>query len=150
MEKAQLARLMWAAFQCGTYAGLSDDDKEQARLFEMGLKAGREFLDALNKGQITDETKRKVVPLEVMQVLRFTGPPLDLTRIPEPLPKKVEGSSTDFVLGRIFQDATSSAHEMARRAQPSQELMRGAQPSQELIKDNARTKYHVGNCALVK
>src|SRR5262245_41234939 len=53
-EKAQLGSLMWAAFQCGTYAGLSGDEKEQARLFEVGLKAGREFLDAINKGQITD------------------------------------------------------------------------------------------------
>jgi hypothetical protein len=48
---------MWSAFQCGTYARLSDDENEQTRLFLVGIKAGREFLDAVNKGQITDEAK---------------------------------------------------------------------------------------------
>src|SRR5262249_40437656 len=146
-EKAQLGSLMWAAFQCGTYAGLSGDEKEQARLFEVGLKAGREFLDAINKGQITDEAKRKIVPVAVMQLLRFTGPPLPPlgAKILEPLPKEVEGQSTDFVLGRIFQDATSSAYKITREAQATKVLH-----GHELIKDQARTKYRTGNCALVK
>jgi hypothetical protein len=39
------------------YARLSDDENEQTRLFLVGIKAGREFLDAVNKGQITDEAK---------------------------------------------------------------------------------------------
>jgi hypothetical protein len=47
-DKAQLARLMWSAFQCGTYARLSDDENEQTRLFLVGLKAGREAIRATN------------------------------------------------------------------------------------------------------
>ena len=151
-EKAQLGRLMYSVFQCGAFAGMSDNEKEQARLFEVGLRAGREFLDAVNKGQITDEAKSKVVPYAVMRLLRFTGPYPDLVEMSEfikGLPKELEGPSADFVHGRIFQDATLSAYEMAKVADPSNVLSKGLM-GKARTKSNAQTKYSTNNCALLK
>ena len=129
-EKAQLARLMFAAFQCGTYAAMSDDEKAKARLFEVGVKAGREFLDAVNKGQITHEAEMKVVPAAVLERLPYRP-------------------STDFALGRIFEFSTHAAHEMATRA--AREMARVAQADhlteQELTKRSAEEKYRTENCA---
>src|SRR5215831_5133942 len=119
-EKAQLALLMFSAFQCGTYAAMSDNEKEKARLFEVGIKAGREFLDDVNHGQIPDEPG--VVPEAVMTLLRYTAYNLTSDKELAELggkPKKVEGPSNDFVLGRIFEFSTSSAYKMARVAEKS-------------------------------
>ena len=38
---------MSAAFECSTYAHLSQDQKEQQRLFQIGLKAGRDYVERL-------------------------------------------------------------------------------------------------------
>ena len=38
---------MSAAFGCSTYAHLSQDQKEQQRLFQIGLKAGRDYVEGL-------------------------------------------------------------------------------------------------------
>jgi hypothetical protein len=124
-EKAQLARLMFSAFQCGTYAAMSSNEKEKARLFEVGVKAGREFLDAVNNGQITYEAKYSVVPAAVMERLLYRP-------------------STEFVLGRIFEFSTHAASEMARVAGA------GSLTDLERTKNKASEKYITGNCALLK
>jgi hypothetical protein len=142
----RLARLMWSAFQCGTYARLSDDENEQTRLFLVGIKAGREFLDAVNKGQITDEAKRNVGPAVVMDVLGFTSRPIG-----EDMLKNVGGPSADFVLGRIVKNATSTAYNMAKVAEAGTTgYVPGGFADVARTKLNAQTKYSVGNCVLVK
>jgi hypothetical protein len=124
-EKAQLARLMFSAFQCGAYAAMSDNEKEKARLFEVGVKAGREFLDAVNNGQITYEAEWKVLPAAVVERLAYRP-------------------STEFVLGRIFEYSTNAAHDMATVAHTD------FLTKQELTKNKAKEKYFTGNCALLK
>ena len=54
---AQNARwaLMWSAFQCATSAEMSGGAKENERLFGIGLKAGRQFVEAVKNGQISPE-----------------------------------------------------------------------------------------------
>ena len=47
LEKALLGHIMWSAFQCSTYAELSDYKSEQERLHLVGLNAGRTFLEAM-------------------------------------------------------------------------------------------------------
>ena len=54
-EKALLGHIMWSAFQCSTYAELSDYKSEQERLRLVGLNAGRTFLEALKAGQISEQ-----------------------------------------------------------------------------------------------
>src|SRR5262249_22665158 len=38
---------MSGAFRCSTYAQLFHDEKEQQRLFQIGLRAGRDFVEGL-------------------------------------------------------------------------------------------------------
>jgi hypothetical protein len=38
---------MSGAFRCSTYASLFHDQKEQQRLFQIGLKAGRDYVEGL-------------------------------------------------------------------------------------------------------
>jgi hypothetical protein len=52
-DKARLSHVMWSAFQCSALAEMSGDKNEQARLFQVGLKAGRDFLEAAKNGEIT-------------------------------------------------------------------------------------------------
>jgi hypothetical protein len=54
---------MWSAFQCATYAELSKDQKEQERLFLIGVKAGRDFLEALKNGRYRERLRATKSPL---------------------------------------------------------------------------------------
>jgi hypothetical protein len=48
---------MSGAFKCATYASMFHDQKEQQRLFQIGLKAGREYVEALkSRDDPTSET----------------------------------------------------------------------------------------------
>ena len=42
-----LGDIMSGAFKCSTYAQLFHDQKEQQRLFQIGLKAGRDYVEWL-------------------------------------------------------------------------------------------------------
>jgi hypothetical protein len=45
----QFADKMSGAFRCSAYAGISHDSKEQKRLFQIGLKAARDFVEGLKE-----------------------------------------------------------------------------------------------------
>ena len=92
LEKAQLARTAWSAFQCGTYAEMSGDKKEQERLFILGVVSARNFIEALQSKQIPAEVFSAEVPLGVSLVL--------------------QGPSTDFMVGRVFENAMRDAFEL--------------------------------------
>lgn len=120
VEKARLARTMWSAVQCGTYAEMLDNGKEQSRLFELAVKAGREFLDAFENGQIPPEVVNTEVPVGVAWLL--------------------QGPNTDFIIGRIFENAIRDAYDGIGRGIDDKELR----------KSRAQTKYLQGNCDLLK
>src|SRR5262252_3415451 len=66
---------MSGAFRCSTYAQLFHDEKERQRLFQIGLKAGRDFVEGLkNRDDPTSE------------MLTF-----------------IRGVSTDFVVGQLYE-----------------------------------------------
>jgi len=129
LQRARLSRVMYAAFQCGTYAEMSGDQNEQQRLFNVGMKAGRDFVEAVKGGQISDEASQKEVPVVVIGLLA--------------------GPSTDFVMGRIFEVAMRDAYD---------EIVKGAfkfEPSKwenhkTLIQSKAETQYRASNCVLIK
>jgi hypothetical protein len=83
--KARLGRVMWAAFECTTFASMADKQEDAKRLFDIGLKAGRDFIEALNRGNISQEEFSTMVPMGVTMLIREGGP------------------STDFVVGRVYQ-----------------------------------------------
>src|SRR3954471_24767792 len=68
-EKALLGRIMWSAFECSTYAELSDYNSEQERLHLVGLNAGRTFLEAMKAGQVSEQALREAVPINVLKRL---------------------------------------------------------------------------------
>ena len=95
-----LGHSMWAAFECSLFAQeanknenyedtKTERNKEAARLFNYGMQAGREFLQALIDGKITAEQLDERVPIGVVLLL--------------------EGGSIDFIIGRVFANAADSA-----------------------------------------
>lgn len=131
VEDAKAARVMWTAFECGTYAELSGEADRASELFATGLDAGRRFYAALEAGTMTDEELRQHAPM-ILGSLNA-------------------GPSVDFILGRVFQYATDAA-----RADVSKEDQNGLplpiedwvfEP--ELIATKADTLYSAGNCYLL-
>jgi hypothetical protein len=131
VEKARLARTMWSAFQCATYAELSKDQKEQERLFLIGVKAGRDFLEALKNGQISRETASNEVPIGVIGLLG--------------------GPSPDFIVGRVFENATRDAYDQIVSMENGLLLEHPKWVmDEELRKTKAESFYQSRNCILVK
>ena len=131
VEKAGLGRTMWSAFQCATYAELSKDEKEQGRLFLIGVKAGRDFLEALKNGQISRETASNEVPVGVIGMLA--------------------GPSPDFIVGRVFENATRDAYDQIVSMENGLLLERpNWVMDEELRKMKAESFYQSHNCILVK
>jgi len=121
-EKALLGHVMWSAFGCSKYAELADDKNEQERLYLVGLNAGRTFLDAMKAGQLTQQALNESVPINVLQ--------------------RLEGLSTEAVIGKIHAAATSSANdEIVKRKTgiwgPTQ-------------KQEAHFAYTYHNCVLIR
>ena|SRR5579872_2404005 len=71
-EIVSLSDKMSAAFRCSTYASLFRDQKEQQRLFQIGLKVGRDYVE---------ELRSRDDPTSEMSTF-------------------IRGVSTDFVVGR--------------------------------------------------
>jgi hypothetical protein len=88
-NKAILARTLWFGFRCSAFAQISGERTEQERLFQVGLKAGHAFLEALRGGQVSDDELNNEVPLAVTLLLW--------------------GPTTDFMLGRIYESALNAA-----------------------------------------
>jgi hypothetical protein len=91
--KARLGRVMWSAFECVTFASMAGEQEAAKRLFDIGLKAGRDFIEALNRGDISQEEFNKIVPMGVTMLMREGGP------------------STDFVVGRVYSYAQEDAYD---------------------------------------
>jgi hypothetical protein len=98
-EFASLGNKMSGAFKCSIYASMFQDWKEQQRLFQIGLKAGREFVEGMKSR--TDPNP------SVGDMLAF-----------------VRGVSTDFMVGSMYDsEATKALDEIPieKRSDPSEE-----------------------------
>jgi hypothetical protein len=121
-EKALLGNVMWAAFQCSTFAELADEKAEQERLYLVGLKAGRIFLDAMKAGQISEKAVNESVPINVLQ--------------------RLEGPDNESIIGKIHAAATAFARdEIVKR----KIRMWGVTQKQE-----ARHAFTDKNCILIR
>ena len=130
IEKARLGRVMWSAFQCSIFGELSDNKKEQARLFQIGLKAGRDFLEALNANQITQEAMNTEVPVAVIMML--------------------QGPSIEFIVGRIYEAALSDAYDEIVKRRNGMTLPISDWVHDEGVKKiKANTKFLANNCLLI-
>ena len=101
VEYGELSKLMTESFRCGTYASFSGRKGSVQTFYEKGLYSGKQFIDAVNSGKISKETWQKTVPIYIGLVLHEGGP------------------SVDFLLGRIFEQATSIATDEVIKRSPS-------------------------------
>ena len=123
--------LMWSAFSCATYAELSGNEREQKRLFDIGYRAGKIFIDGI-KNQTIAEVERREAPIGVL--LRLGGP------------------SVDFMTGRIFEGAVEYAYDNVVKTDNSGVPI--VDPSKwatgELKVIRAQNKYRGSNCKLIE
>lgn len=87
-EYALMGRASWSAFECAVLAEYSHP-KEQERLFNYGYSQGAIFINALKEDKVKKEDLYNKVPMIMMMSL--------------------QGPTTDFALGRIFEKAADSA-----------------------------------------
>ncbi len=131
-QKAQLGLVMWAAFQCSTYAELSKNQDEKVRLSQVGHRAGTEFIEAIEKNEISEDEIRSNVPMGV--TLRFGGP------------------SADFIIGRVFEGAVNAALDSVIKEDSAGMPLK----IEDWIMDDerqaikAQTKYRNSNCELIR
>jgi hypothetical protein len=126
------ARIMWSAFQCGIFAEMAGDTQEQQRLFLVGIKAGRQFIAAIQRGQISSDALNTEVPIGVLMLLG--------------------GPSVDFMIGRIAESATKDAFDAIvskdENGMPLQWTDRIRDEEHRKIK--AQNRYLKSNCALIR
>jgi hypothetical protein len=129
--KPNLGRVMWSAFSCGIYAEMSGNISEQERLFEVGITAGRNFVDGIRNKTITDTEVRKA-PIGVL--MRMNGP------------------STDFIIGRIFEAAAEDAFDRVAKEDsrdfPIYDPTKWADDELKVIR--AKKKYQNSKCILIQ
>jgi hypothetical protein len=131
-SKAQLSRRAFAAFECAAYAELAGNHGEQQRLFEVGIGASREFVDALLKGQISKADILTVVPVAISNV--------------------ASGPSADFIVGRIYDAVTGAAYDKVVKDDSEGVPL----PVDKWLTDSAvrkpvaTAKFDKGNCVLLK
>jgi len=121
-EYAVMGGSIWSAFECSSLASFIDDLEEQDRLFSWGYEQGKIFIEALNRDQIKQEDISKEVPIGVILLL--------------------QGPSSDFILGRIYEVAQDNALEDV--------FMTGENyNSDEIQKIAATNKFGEANCNII-
>lgn len=130
-SKANTARVMWSAFSCATFAGMSGDEKEQERLFELGYKSGKVFIDGVRTKTIS-EAEIKEAPVGVLW--------------------NMAGPTTEFVIGRIFEAASNDAYDKVVKEDseglPITDPSKWANDELKIIR--AKNKYLISNCTLIR
>ena len=115
-----LSDKMSGAFRCSVYAQLMHDQKEQQRLFQIGLKAGRDYVEGLKSRD--DPTS---------EMLTF-----------------IRGVSTDFVVGQLYESESTHAYDEIVKPQnglPVNKWFEAPEP-----KIQAERSYRQSNCSLIQ
>ena len=115
-----LSDKMSGAFKCSTYAAIFHDQKEQQRLFQIGLKAGRDYVEGL---------KSRDDPTSEMSTF-------------------IRGVSTDFVVGQLYEAESTHAYDEIVTPQnglPMNKWFEAPEP-----KIQAERSYRQSNCPLIQ
>lgn len=131
-EKARLGRVMWTAFECGTYAEMGNDKQRMQVLYEHGIETGRNFIRSIRENQISPEELRKNVPIRVTM--------------------RLGGDSDDIMIGRILEAAIEEAYDkVVKRDSNGMPLEISEWVNDGVLKETiARNKYQAANCDLVR
>lgn len=131
VTKASRGRMMWSAFECAAYAELAGNKDQQKRLFELGYREGKAFLDAAASGSLS-QAERDDTPVGVLFSLG--------------------GPSIDFMLGHIYANASHVAFDTVVKQEsdgtPVHDPLKWAQG--EVQRRRAEQKFRSSNCTLVK
>lgn len=112
---------MSSAFKCSTYAQLLHNKEEQQRLFQVGLKAGRDYVERLKSRD--DPTMGETSTF-------------------------IKGVSTDFVVGQMYESDSTHAYDEIVNQQnglPLKEPLDAA-----AAKSQAELRYRQGNCSSIQ
>ena len=115
-----LSDKMSGAFKCSTYAAIFHDQKEQQRLFQIGLKAGRDYVEGLKSRD--DPTS---------EMLTF-----------------IRGVSTDFVVGQLYESESTHAYDEIVKYQNGLPLNKWFDAPEP--KNQAERIYGQSNCSLIQ
>src|ERR1700756_1762233 len=119
-EIVGLGDKMSSAFRCATYAQMFHDQKEQQRLFQIGLKAGRDYVEGLKSRN--DPTS---------ELLTF-----------------MRGVPTDFVVGQMDESEATHAYDEIVKYQNGLPLKQWLDAP--AAKTQAELIYHKTNCSLIQ
>src|SRR6476646_3281007 len=95
-EYAVMAKQAWANLDCAALANFADDTNEYRRLFTLGIRKGRTFWEASDKGKIEQQDYNREVPSGVSMAF----------------PDYDDVVGADFVFGRLFERAMQDAHNL--------------------------------------
>ena len=115
-----LSDKMSGAFKCSTYAAIFHDQKEQQRLFQIGLKAGRDYVEGLKS--VDDPTS---------ELLTF-----------------IRGVPTDFVVGQLYEAESTHAYDEIIKYQNGLPLNKWFDAPEP--KNQAERIYSQSNCSLIQ
>jgi len=124
-EYALMGARIWPAVKCSTWASYLDKKEESQKLFVLAYSDGQEFMDAVRADKISDEDWNNTIPMIIGLTMRDGGP------------------SNDFMLGRIFDNAQSSAFEVLN-------MTDGKYNSDDVKKLIAETEFQKANCDLIR
>ena len=119
-EISGLGDKMSSAFRCSTYTQLFQDQKEQQRLFQIGLKVGRDYVEGLKSRD--DPTS---------ELLRF-----------------MRGVSTDFVVGQMYGSESTHAYDEIVKYQNGLPLQQWLDAP--AAKTQAELRFRQSNCSLIQ
>src|SRR4029077_5328236 len=111
---------MSGAFRCSTYAQLFHDQKEQQRLFQIDLKAGRDYVEGLKSRN--DPTS---------ELLTF-----------------MRGGPTDFVVAQICESESTHAYYEFVKYQNGLPLQQWLDA--DAVKAQAELRFRQSNCSLIQ
>jgi len=129
-DDVQLGRMTYSAFECFMFAEMAGNKEEAERLFNVAIRAGRQFLEALTKGRLSEDEVRTQVPIGV--TLKLGGP------------------SIDFMLGRIYEGATDQAYNAIVSQDENGLPLQSRIEDKDLRRMKAEGKYLRGNCVLIR
>ena len=119
-EIVSLGDKMSGAFRCSTYASIFHDQNERQRLFQIGLKAGRDYVEGLKSRD---------------------DPTSELSTF-------IRGAPTDFVVGQMYESESTHAYDEVVKYQNGLPLNEPLDAP--AAKTQAELRYRQSNCSSIQ
>jgi len=127
-EDAKKSFTMFAKWECSIWANMMGDTEASERLFLSGLEDANIFVNAAWDGKITPEQARTSVPFSVSL--------------------SMQGPNPDFVIGRLYEMISSTAHDKIVTQDRAGMPLAPADfvTDKELQRSLANGQFHSANC----